>query len=125
MKKIFPSLLQPSGLVVEHISHDQKVVNDYKNDPLVHGMISVSLFHSAMSAASNALSNAAALNKPLLLMHGTDDHICSPEGSSEFASKTGMAELKLWDGGYHELHNDLYRHEVFNHINTWISSRLV
>jgi len=124
MKKIIPSLLQPSGLVVEHISHDQKVVDDYKKDPLVHGMISVSLFHSAMAAASYALKNAAGLNKPLLLIHGTDDHICSPEGSVEFASKAKMAELRLWDGGYHELHNDLFRHEVFSYINSWINSRL-
>jgi len=124
MKKIIPSLVQPSGLVVEHISHDQKVVDDYKKDPLVHRLISVSLFHSVMSAASNALKNASSFNKPLLLMHGTDDHICSPEATSEFASKAMIAELKLWEGGYHELHNDLCRHEVFSYINGWINSRL-
>jgi alpha-beta hydrolase superfamily lysophospholipase len=49
MKNIFPGLIQTSGLIVDHISHDQKVVEAYKNDPLVHGKISVSLFHSAMS----------------------------------------------------------------------------
>jgi acylglycerol lipase len=124
MKSILPGLIQPSGLVVEHISHDRKVVDAYKNDPLVHGKISVSLFYSAMSAASNALKNAANLKKPLLLMSGTDDHICSYQGSLEFASKTSMAELKLWDGSYHELHNDLFRHEVFNYIITWLDSRL-
>jgi alpha-beta hydrolase superfamily lysophospholipase len=124
MKNIFPGLIQTSGLIVDHISHDQKVVEAYKNDPLVHGKISVSLFHSAMSAASNALKNAASLKLPLLLMHGTDDHICSPEGSREFASKAKSVDLKLWDGGYHELHNDLYRHEVFNYIITWLNSRL-
>jgi alpha-beta hydrolase superfamily lysophospholipase len=124
LNKIFSSLVQQSNLVVEYISHDQKVVDDYKNDPLIHSLISVSLFHSAMSAASNALKNAASNNIPLLLMHGSDDHICSPEGSREFASKSGITELKLWDGGYHELHNDIYRHEVFNYINTWINSRL-
>jgi alpha-beta hydrolase superfamily lysophospholipase len=124
MKNIFPGLIQTSGLIVDHISHDQKVVEAYKNDPLVHGKISVSLFHSAMSAASIALKNAASLKLPLLLMHGTDDHICSPEGSREFASKAKSVDLKLWDGGYHELHNDLYRHEVFNYIITWLNSRL-
>ena len=109
---------------MDHISHDQEVVEAYRNDPLIHGKISVSLFHSAMSAAKNSLENAGNLKKPLLLMHGTDDHICSPEGSREFAAKTKMAELKLWDGGYHELHNDLYRHEVFNYIITWLNSRI-
>ncbi len=79
LKNIFPSLIQPSGLVVEHISHDQKVVDNYKNDPLVHGKISVSLFHAAMSAASNALKNAANLKKPLLLIHGSDDIYVHPK----------------------------------------------
>ncbi len=124
MKNILPGMIQPSGLVVEHISHDQKVVDAYKNDPLNHGKISVSLFHSAMSAATNALKNAASLKKSVLLMHGTDDHICSPEGSREFASRAKSVELKLWDGGYHELHNDLYRHEVFSYIIAWINTRL-
>lgn len=124
IKNIFPGLSQPSGLVVDYISHDQKIVEAYRNDPLIHSKISVSLFHSAMSAAKNSLENAARLKIPLLLMHGTDDHICSSEGSREFASKTNMAELKLWDGGYHELHNDLYRHEVFNYIITWLNKRL-
>lgn len=120
MGSIFPALIQPAGLVVEHLSHDQKVVDAFKNDPLNHNKISLGLFHSAMSAASNALKVAASLNIPLLLMHGTDDLICSPEGSSEFASKTTMAELKLWDGGYHELHNEFFKYDVFNYILNWI-----
>jgi alpha-beta hydrolase superfamily lysophospholipase len=124
MKNILPSLVQPSGLVVEHISHDRKVVENYKNDPLIHNKISVSLFSTTMSAASSVLKNAGRLNKHLLLVHGLDDHICSPEGSREFASKAVMAELKLWDGGYHELHNDVFRDEVSGYIISWINSRI-
>jgi len=55
MKKIMPSLVQPSGLIASHLSHDQKVVDDYVNDPLVHDRISVSLFLSYLAAASLAL----------------------------------------------------------------------
>lgn len=124
MRYIFPAMIQPAGLVVEHLSRDQKVVDGFKNDPLNHNKISLSLFHETMLAASNTLKNAANMKKPLLLIHGTGDRICSHEGSLEFASKTSLAELKLWDGGYHELHNDLYRDEVFNSINSWINSRL-
>jgi acylglycerol lipase len=123
MRIILPSLIQPSGLVVDHLSHDKNVIDNYRNDPLVHGKISVSLFHSAMSAADTTLENASALKVPLLLMHGSDDLICSPAGSREFASKTELAELRIWDGGYHELHNELFKQEVFNHIIRWINSR--
>ncbi len=124
MKTIMPSLVQDSGLVVDYISHIPEVVGKYKNDPLVHGKISVSLFHEAMSAAKNALQNSSHLKTPLLLIHGKDDQICSPEGSREFASKTKMAEFKLWEGGYHELHNEAFKNEVFDYILKWISSRL-
>ncbi len=124
MKHIMPGLIQPSGLVVEHISHDPEVVNRYKADPLVHDRISVSLFHSAMSAAARSLEHAGELSMPLLLIHGSDDQICSPEGSRIFALKTPLAELKIWEGGYHELHNEPFRQEVFAYLMNWINSRL-
>lgn len=124
MKNILPSLTQSSGLVTDHISRDAEVVELYRKDPLVHGLISVSLFHSAMTAAKESLKNASSLKKPLLLMHGTGDLICSSEGSREFAANTPLAELRLWDGAYHELHNDLCRHEVFNAVRTWIENLL-
>jgi alpha-beta hydrolase superfamily lysophospholipase len=120
MKNILPGLIQPSGLTVSHISHDEAIVEKYKADPLVHGKISVSLFYAAMSAARYSLDHASELKIPILLMHGADDQICSPGGSLEFASKTNMAELKIWEGGYHELHNELFKEEVFRYIINWI-----
>jgi acylglycerol lipase len=121
MKNIVPGLVQPSGLNVNHISHDNSVVEKYKNDPLVHGKISVSLFDCAMKAGKYSLSHASELKVPVLLMHGKDDAITSPDASSEFAGKSPEVELKLWDGGYHELHNEYFRMEVFNYILNWIN----
>lgn len=121
MKNLIPGLVQPSGLIVDHISHDKAEVEKYINDPLVHGKISVSLFSGAMSAASYSLEHASDLKIPTLLMHGSDDMITSPDGSREFAKKTNMVELKIWDGGYHELHNELFKEEVFKYIMNWIN----
>ena len=116
MRYILPGLAQPSGLVVSHISHEDKVIEDYNNDPLVHDKISVGLFHGAMNAAAFSLSHANKLKIKTLLMHGSEDLICSAEGSREFASKTSFAELKIWDGGFHELHNEPFKNDVFEYI---------
>jgi alpha-beta hydrolase superfamily lysophospholipase len=124
LKNLLPSMIQPSGLIVSHISHDKVVVDNYVSDPLVHNKISVSLFHSAISAAGYSLNNAENLKVPLLLMHGSDDLITSPGGSLELASKTKMAELKIWDGGYHELHNEPFKDEVFSYIVKWIEKQI-
>jgi alpha-beta hydrolase superfamily lysophospholipase len=120
MKSLIPGLIQPSGLNINHISHDETVVEKYSNDPLVHGKISVSLFASAMTAAKYSLAHASELKIPTLLMHGSDDMICSPEGSREFAGRSNMVDLKIWDGGYHELHNEPFKGEVFKYIMDWI-----
>lgn len=123
MKNIVPGLVQPSGLNVNHISHDKSVVDKYIKDPLVHGKISVSLFDSAMKAGQYAMTHAAELKIPTLLLHGKDDPITSPEASAVFAGKTGKVELKIWDDGYHELHNESFREEVFKYILAWINKQ--
>lgn len=124
MKNIFPGFVQSAGMKPEYFTHDPEIVASYKNDPLAHGKISASLFYEATKAASNSLKNAADLKLPLLLIHGKDDMVCSPEGSREFAAETPFAELSILDGGYHELHNELFKKDVFNMIINWINKRL-
>jgi acylglycerol lipase len=124
MKSLFPSLTQPSGLIVSYISHDQKVIDNYNADPLNHDKISVGLFVSANKAAEYSLANAQNLKLPLLLKHGSDDQLTSPQGSRDFAAKTNMAELKIWEGGYHELHNENFKDDVFACILKWIEKQI-
>jgi alpha-beta hydrolase superfamily lysophospholipase len=123
MNYLIPSLVQPSGLVTDHMSRDKNVVEAYRNDPLVHNLISVSLFCSATTAAQSALKRAAEINIPLLMMHGSDDQITSPGGSREFASANSKTTLKIWEGGYHEIHNEAFKDDVFNEILTWIGKQ--
>jgi alpha-beta hydrolase superfamily lysophospholipase len=75
-----------------------------------------------LRAAKYSLTHASDLKIPVLILHGSDDMITSPEGSREFAGKTNMVKLKIWDGGYHELHNEPFKDEVFKYIIDWIKS---
>ncbi len=124
MKSIMPGLIQPTGLPVEYLSHDKAEVEKYVKDPLVHGKISVGLFHSWMNSSAYCLSHAAELKVPLLLVHGSDDKVCSPEGSTEFAGKAKLAEIRIWKGGFHELHNEPFKQEVLDYILAWVNKVL-
>lgn len=123
MRYLLPGLIQSTGLNTAYLSHDLNVVEKYKTDPLVHDKISVSLFQGSMEAASYSLLHAVELKVPTLIIHGSDDMLTSPEGSKEFAGKTKMAELKIWEGGYHELHNEPFKEEVFRYIINWINKQ--
>lgn len=121
LKHLMPGLLQSTNLNVEHLSRDNKVVKDYKEDELVHDKMSIGQFFSVNEAGYWAIENAHKIYVPILIMHGSDDQITSPQGTLDFAKgSNGLTTLKIWDGGMHELHNDIIRNEVHSFITSWL-----
>lgn len=121
---LMPGMTQPSGLKTEYISRDPEVVKDYRHDPLIHGQISAGLYNWMAAAAEETLARADEITVPLLLAHGRGDMITSPSGSVQVAGLAPRATLKLWDEGYHELHNDLLKDEHFDFITEWMDTLL-
>ena len=71
------------------------------------------------------LENGTKLNIPTLLMHGSKDRICSPQASIQFAETAGdLLTLKIWDGLYHELHNEPEKEQVLDYVIQWMSDRI-
>jgi alpha-beta hydrolase superfamily lysophospholipase len=126
MNKIKPDFTQESGLDTSALSHDPEVVRAYEEDSLVHGKVSARLMVEMMDAGTWALEHAAEFPAPLLLMHGSEDRITSSAASKDFAAKapSDKVTLKIWDGFYHELHNEPEKAEVLNTIIEWMDSRL-
>ncbi|MGC8874689.1 MAG: lysophospholipase [Chloroflexia bacterium] len=121
MNALFPAFTQASGLEVAALSRDPAVVEAYRKDPLVHDRISARLFLGFFEAGRWALEHAQEFPVPLLLLHGGADRICSPEGSRAFASRVpGDCLLKIWDGLYHEVHNEPERGEVLDTLVGWL-----
>ncbi|MFZ2287880.1 MAG: lysophospholipase [Bacteroidales bacterium] len=123
-KRLMPGMTQASGLKSRFLSRDPEVVALYRQDPLVHGQISAGLYGWMTDAAAETLDRAAEIRVPLLLVHGRNDMITSPAGSVQVAEAAPRATLKLWDEGYHELHNDLLKEEHFEFIIGWIDTLL-
>jgi alpha-beta hydrolase superfamily lysophospholipase len=119
---IWPSFSQKNGLDTKVLSRDPEVVHAYENDPLVHGNISARMFISIYQSGRWALEHASEFPLPLLLMHGGDDKIISLEASREFASKvTGKCTFRIWDGLYHEIHNEPEKQAVFAFLISWLN----
>ncbi|WP_109300601.1 alpha/beta hydrolase [Aquimarina sp. AU474] len=120
MQKIAPSITLPSGLDVSAISRIREEVEKYKNDPLVHDKVSPNFSFPIIEAGEWAITHAATLQKPMLLLHGTDDQIIAYTATQEFAAQTDQAELVLFKDGYHELHNDVEKGKLLTTITAWI-----
>jgi len=123
--QIWPSFSQISGLDTKAISRDPEVVRAYENDPLGHDHISARMFIGVYQAGQWSLEHASELPIPLLLMHGGDDKLSSVKASREFADKvTEKCTLKIWDGLYHEIHNEPEKEEVFKFFIDWLDKKV-
>lgn len=120
-----PNTTVASGLDPSSISRDEKVVQAYVNDPLVHDKISLGFGKIMVGVTSWTLAHASEFPLPLLLMHGKADVLAFPSSSIEFAaSLKEKCTLVLWDDAYHELHNEPEKEEVFKTMTLWMDARL-
>ena len=120
-----PTLTLPSDLDVKMLSHDQKVVDAYIHDPLVHDKMSMGFGKSGLSAIDFAFAHASSFSLPLLVMYGSEDKITYPSGGQDFVKQVkGDVTFKLWDGMYHEIHNEPGQAEVFKVVVQWLDAHL-
>ena len=114
-----------SGLEQEALSRDFHEVRLYQNDPLVHDRITPALAVAMLHEGEWNLKHAANFPRPLLLMHGESDRITSVEASVEFAARIEhRCTLKIWDGLYHELHNEPEKEQVFAYVLEWMNQSI-
>ena len=123
--KFFPAFPVSTGLESDYISSDPEVVDAYKKDILVHSNISARSGFDILEMGEWALSQAAEMSLPILLTHGTGDRTTSVEATREFAASAGeKCTLKLWEGLYHEIHNEPQKAEVLSFIIAWLDERI-
>lgn len=122
---IWPTLSQPTELELDALSRNKEVIRKYENDELVHDRITSAFFINVHFAGQYVIDHANEIKTPLLVMHGMEDRLTSPKGSQEFASNSGEnVHLKMWDGLYHELHNEPEKQEIFNYEMEWMNKLL-
>lgn len=125
MNRLFPAFAQKSGLETSALSRDPAVVQAYETDPLVHEQISARLFVEMYTAGLWALEHATEFPLPLLLMHGSADRLTSADASREFAQRAGAkVTLRIWEGFYHEIHNEPEQADVFQAMIGWLDAHL-
>ena len=111
----------------EEFSRDTSVVESMNNDILIKGESQPAQTSKAMLDAAQRLSEEfPAIRLPLLIMHGTADKVTKPSGSQHFYEQAGSTDktLKLYEGHYHDLLNDISKEEVMADITAWINKHL-
>jgi alpha-beta hydrolase superfamily lysophospholipase len=125
--KLLPTFSMNNGLDLSGLSRDPAVVKAYKADPLVHPWISARLGLDMLNSGTWITDHTSELTIPLLMMQGLADRIVSVEGTREMAKNAPpqLITFKEWEGGYHELHNDIIKEEVLEFMLKWLEVHII
>lgn len=125
VRPMLGGLSQGNGLKLEDLSKDPSVIEAYANDPLVHTKITPETALGMIDSGQHSLRTVGKLSVPLLLLHGDKDGITSHRATERFAAQaSGDVTLKIWEGGYHELHNEPEKMEVLDYMHGWLQNHL-
>jgi acylglycerol lipase len=111
----------------ERFSRDPKAVEAMNEDPLIAHETQPTRTMAALVRADERLKKEfPQITLPVLICHGTVDKNTNPSGSQHFYDSVGSADktLKLYEGGFHDLLNDLDKRVVMQDVQDWIGARL-
>ncbi|WP_250632155.1 alpha/beta hydrolase [Rhodoflexus caldus] len=123
---IFPQLMNPANLKLEHLSKDTTVQQAYGADPMILRKISAGMFTVVSKAGLLAIRQADKITLPVLLMHGLDDKITSADATREFAQRMQpeLLTAHYWENMRHELHNETEKEQVLALIVKWLDDKM-
>ena len=114
-----------TGLEPEGLSRDPEVVRRYREDPYVEDRMSARFAAGLNEAVARVGSAAALVDRPVLLLHGEADPICSPQGSRAFhagliPAVASRSPLRLYPELRHEIFQEPEREEIWQEILAWL-----
>lgn len=122
---VAPRVGLATGLEPEGLSRDPEVVRRYREDPYVEDRMSARFAAGLNQLVPRVVAAAGRVERPVLVLHGGADPICSPEGSRAFHSglDSGIAArspLRLYPELRHEIFQEPERQQVWQEMLEWL-----
>jgi acylglycerol lipase len=123
--RALPRVREKSGIDPDMLSRDPEVIAAYRSDKQVHDTVSLGFGHDALEAVDAVAAGAGTITTPLLVIHGAEDALAYASGARELAALApAVTTLRVYEGLYHEVHNEPEQTRVFQDVRTWIDATL-
>lgn len=121
LSRLWPTFTSSAGIAPDALSRDPEVGRSYLEDPLVHSKVTASLGVALNDGVQRTARSGAALQLPILMLHGGADRLCDPAGSEGFFAgvSTEASALHIYPELRHEIFNEPEREVVFQDIQSW------
>lgn len=109
------------------LSRDPDAVSAGRADPLNHhGWVPAATAREFVLATESLTRDVTKITLPTLLMWGTDDRLCPPEGAQRVADAMTRAQLSIerYPGLFHEIFNEPERERVLADVVDWLDAQV-
>jgi alpha-beta hydrolase superfamily lysophospholipase len=115
-----------SDINYEDATRNPKVIKNMETDPLRFERVTPRFGIEGLKAAEEGFNSASLINLPVLLQQAGDDKLVDPVRSKEFFDTLSSKDKtwKLYDGLYHQLHNEPEKEQVLGDMTDWLEKRL-
>jgi acylglycerol lipase len=126
ISKLFPRM-GVTVLDATAISQDKAVVDAYVNDPLVYrGKVTARFGAELVKTLDRLPALIPQITLPIIIMYGTGDRLCNPEGSRMLYDLVGSRDktLRKYEGFYHEIFNEPEHLQVMADLEAWLAAHI-
>ncbi|CAD8171041.1 unnamed protein product [Paramecium octaurelia] len=126
MTKLCPDLQVNTYHNLSYASKNNHHIKKLATDHLMHPYMSIQFAYNVLLFQQFILPNATKFRIPILLLHGKEDKVASHLDSLDFYRIIQSKEktLKIFDQGFHELHNDSEWPKMKILITQWCTKML-
>lgn len=107
-------------------SRNPENVKRLENDPLRFNLVTPRFGVEELKASKDAFRSASSIIMPVLIQQAGADKLVIPEKSKEFFENLSSADKTwmLYDGLYHQLHEEPEKVQVLGDLYNWLDTRL-
>jgi alpha-beta hydrolase superfamily lysophospholipase len=108
-------------------TRDPQALRALNDDPLIANEKQPAKTVAALVRADERLAREfSRIVLPVLILHGTSDRATRPSGSRRFYEAAGSKDktLKLYEGHFHDLLNDIGKEQVMADIMDWLDAHV-
>lgn len=108
--QIGPKLPLSLFIPIKNLSHDPRIIQEYNNDPLNTRYFYLNYLLKLIAYCQKVWNKPIGLDVPIRASIGLEDQIvCVNSFKKYFKKYEPNAQLKLFPGAYHEIHNEIIR----------------
>jgi len=116
----------PIGFDYADISRNPENLKRLENDPLRVNIVTPRFSIEVLKASKDAFQSASSIFLPVLVQQAGADKLVNPEKNKEFYDNLSSVDKtwNLYDGFYHQLHEEPEKDQVLGDLYSWLDKRL-